>query len=46
MANAVTLRLEEDVYDELREGAVAERRSLSNLIEAAALAGNPRGTVH
>ena len=38
MAKTVTLRLEDDVYEELREAAVAERRSLSNLIETAALA--------
>jgi len=33
----VTLRLEEDVYRELREAAKAENRPLSNLIETAAL---------
>ena len=38
MAKTVTLRLGEEVYEELREAAVAERRSLSNLIETAALA--------
>ena len=38
MARTVTLRLGEDVYDELREAAAAERRPLSNLIETAALA--------
>ena len=38
MAKTVTLRLEEDVYEELHEAAVAERRSLSNLIVTAALA--------
>lgn len=38
MAKTVTLRLEDDVYEELREAAIAERRSLSSLIEAAALA--------
>ena len=32
------MRLGEDVYEELREAAVAERRPLSNLIETAALA--------
>ena len=34
----VTLRLRQDVYEGLREAAVAERRSLPNLIETAALA--------
>jgi uncharacterized protein (DUF1778 family) len=38
MARTVTLRLREDVYEELREAAAAERRPLSNLIETAALA--------
>ena len=38
MAKTVTLRLGEDVYEELREAAAAERRPLSNLIETAALA--------
>ena len=38
MIRTVTLRLGEDVYDELREAAAAERRPLSNLIETAALA--------
>ena len=38
MAKTVTLRLAEDVYEELREAAAAERRPLSNLIETAALA--------
>ena len=38
MAKTVTLRLGDDVYEELREAAAAERRSLSNLIETAALA--------
>jgi len=33
----VTLRLEEDVYHELREAAKAENRPLSNLIQTAAL---------
>ena len=37
MTQTLTLRLEDDVYEELREAAVAEQRSLSNLIEAAAL---------
>ena len=38
MTKTVTLRLGEDVYQELREAAAAERRPLSNLIETAALA--------
>ena len=38
MTKTVTLRLGEDVYQELREAATAERRPLSNLIETAALA--------
>ena len=38
MAKSVTLRLGEDVYEELREAAAAERRPLSKLIEIAALA--------
>ena len=38
MPKAVTLRLGDDMYAKLREAAVAERRSLSNLIETAALA--------
>ena len=38
MAKTVTLRLGDDVYEELPEAAVAERCSLSNLIETAALA--------
>ena len=38
MTKTVTLRLGEDVYEELREAATAERRPLSNLIETAALA--------
>lgn len=37
MAKTVTLRLADDVYEELREAAQAENRSLSNLIETAAL---------
>ena len=37
MSKTVTLRLEEEVYRELREAAEAERRPLSNLIETAAL---------
>ena len=38
MTKTITLRLDEDVYAELREAATAERRPLSNLIETAALA--------
>ena len=38
MSKTVTLRLAEPVYHELREAARAENRSLSNLIETAALA--------
>ncbi len=38
MTKTITLRLDEDVYEELREAATAERRPLSNLIEIAALA--------
>ena len=38
MTKTVTLRLDQDVYQELREAAAAERRPLSNLIENAALA--------
>ena len=37
MARTVTLRLEQDAYEELREAATAERRSLSNFIPTAAL---------
>ena len=37
MSKTITLRLDEDVYDEFREAADAERRPLSNLIETAAL---------
>ena len=37
MIRTVTLRLEQDEYDELREAAAAERRSLSNFIATAAL---------
>ena len=37
MARTVTLRLEQDAYEELREAAAAERRSLSNFIFTAAL---------
>ena len=38
MTTTITLRLDDDVYEELREAAMAERRPLSNLIETAALA--------
>lgn len=37
MIRMVTLRLEQDEYDELREAAAAERRSLPNFIATAAL---------
>ena len=37
MARTVTLRLEQDAYEELREAATAERRSLPNFIATAAL---------
>jgi uncharacterized protein (DUF1778 family) len=37
MAKTVTLRLREDVYRIFAEAAQAENRSLSNLIETAAL---------
>ena len=37
MARTVTLRLEQDAYEELREATAAERRSLSNFIATAAL---------
>ncbi len=37
MSRMVTLRLDEDVWRELREAAAAENRPLSNLIETAAL---------
>ena len=37
MSKTVTLRLKDDVYDTLREAALAENRPLSNLIETAAL---------
>ena len=37
MIRTVTLRLEQEAYDELREAAAAERRSLSNFIATAAL---------
>ena len=37
MARTLTLRLEQDEYDELREAAAAQRRPLSNFIATAAL---------
>ena len=37
MSKTVTLRLDDDVYEEFREAAKADRRPLSNLIETAAL---------
>jgi len=37
MSKTVTLRLDDEVYRELREAAEAERRPLANLIETAAL---------
>jgi len=37
MPKTVTLRLKDDVYKVFHEAAVAENRSLSNLIETAAL---------
>lgn len=37
MSKTVTLRLDEEVYKELKEAAEATRRPLSNLIETAAL---------
>ena len=38
MSKTVTIRLDDEVYTELREAAEAENRPLSNLIEVAALA--------
>ncbi len=38
MTRTVTLRLGEEVYEEFREAAAAERRTLSKLFETAALA--------
>ncbi len=38
MSKTVTLRLDDEAYEALREAARAERRPLSNLIETAALA--------
>lgn len=37
MSKTVTLRLDDDVYEELSEAARAARRPLSNLIETSAL---------
>jgi predicted transcriptional regulator len=37
MPKTVTLRLDDSVYNELRQAAEAENRPLSNLIETAAL---------
>ena len=37
MSKTITLRLDDAVYEELREAAAAERRPISNLIETAAL---------
>lgn len=37
MSRTVTLRLKDEVYDALREAALAENRPLSNLIETAAM---------
>ena len=37
MSKTVTLRLDEETYEEFREAARAQRRPLSNLIETAAL---------
>ena len=37
MSKTITLRLDQEVYEEFREAAEAERRPLSNLIETAAL---------
>jgi len=38
MSKTVTLRLDDEVYEELKAAAEADRRPLSNLIETAALA--------
>jgi predicted transcriptional regulator len=38
MGKTITLRLTDEVYEELREAAQSENRPLSNLIETAALA--------
>lgn len=37
MPKTITLRLDDAIYEELREAAEAERRPISNLIETAAL---------
>ena len=37
MSKTVTLRLDEEIYEEFREAARAQRRPLSNLIATAAL---------
>lgn len=37
MSKTVTLRLDDEVYEELKQAAEAARRPLSNLIETAAL---------
>lgn len=37
MSKTVTLRLDQRIYEELKEAAEAQRRPLSNLIEHAAL---------
>ena len=37
MSKTVTLRLDEETYEEFREAAKAQRRPLSNLIQTAAL---------
>lgn len=38
MAKTVTLRLEKDAYDELKEAAAAQRRPLATFMATAALA--------
>ena len=38
MSRTVTMRLREEIYEEFREAAAAEGRTLPNLIETAALA--------
>ena len=37
MARTITMRLDEETYKKLKAAAAAERRSLANLIEMAAL---------
>ena len=37
MSKTVTLRLDDEVYEELKQASAAARRPLSNLIETAAL---------